>query len=168
MTRPGWWLPNIAAVLIGIGVCLAASAIPDWIRFIVQVALASALVSLGVVLLLRAGLLSFGQGLYYLLGGYTVALASRHFGITDAFVLVLSGLVIGAVFAGLLGGFIARYRAIFFAMLTLALAMIIYGIVLKVRIFGGTDGLNVRSLTWFGHAPRGAALQIAGFASLSP
>lgn len=163
MRHSEWWLPNILLVAIGIAACLAAPAIPDWIRFIVQIALASALVSLGVVLLLRAGLLSFGQGLYYLLGGYSVAVASRYLGMTDAIAGVALGVSIGAIFAALLGGFIARYRGIFFAMLTLALAMIVYGLVLKFRVLGGTDGINVRPATWLGYAPRGADLQMAGF-----
>lgn len=163
MRNPVWWVPNIVLLAIGLAACLAASAIPDWIRFIAQIALASALVSLGVVLLLRAGLLSFGQGLYYLLGGYSVALASRYLGLTDAVAAFVLAVSVGAIFAALLGGFIARYRGIFFAMLTLALAMIVYGLVLKIRMLGGTDGINVRPATWFGYAPRGSNLQIAGF-----
>ena len=163
MKHLGWWLPNIVLLVAGIVVCLIAVTIPDWIRFIVQIGLSSALVSLGVVLLLRAGLLSFGQGLYYLLGGYSVALASRYFGLTDALAGLALGISASAAIAALLGAFIARYRGIFFAMLTLALAMIVYGLVLKFRTLGGTDGLNVRPATWLGYSPRGPDLQIAGF-----
>lgn len=153
-----------AAVILAAALLIATGPLlPGWMRYVTQIALATGLVSLGVMMLLRAGLLSFGQGLYYLLGGYSVGLLSRYAAVTDAFAATATGIAAGAVGAALLGLFIARYRGIFFAMLTLAIAMIAYGIVLKVGIFGGTDGLNVRPTTWFGYAPRGAQLQLTLF-----
>ena len=50
------------------------------------------------------------------------------------------------VFAPLL----ARYRGIFFAMLTLALSMVLYGMLSKTSAVGGTDGLTVAKPTVFG------------------
>ena len=52
---------------------------------------------LGLVVLWRAGLVSFGQALYYCAGAYAVALTVRWSGVTDAFLLVL----IGGLAAGL-------------------------------------------------------------------
>ena len=40
---------------------------------------------LGLIVLWGAGLVSFGQTLYYAIGAYCVALLSRFAGITDAF-----------------------------------------------------------------------------------
>ena len=156
-------LPYFAVAAGAAVLCVLAPAIPGWMRFVGQIALSTGLVSLGVLLLLRAGLLSFGQGLFYLLGGYAVAFASKHFAITDAFVGVALGIVTASTFAAVLGLFIARYRGIFFAMLTLALAMIAYGVVLKANVFGGSDGINVRAATLLNYAPRAADLQLAMF-----
>jgi len=150
-------------VTVAAGLMVSAPLFPGWVRYVVQIALAIGLVSLGVMILLRAGLLSFGQGLYYMVGGYSVGFLSRHAGITDAFAATATGIVASAAFAALLGLFIVRYRSIFFAMLTLAVAMIVYGVALKVSLFGGTDGLNVRPTTWLGYAPRGSQLQLTQF-----
>jgi branched-chain amino acid transport system permease protein len=48
-------------------------------------------------------------------------------------------LLVAAPFAPLL----ARYRGIFFAMLTLALSMVLYGLLVKTETLGGSDGFNV-------------------------
>ena len=45
----------------------------------------------GLIVLWRAGLVSFGQALYYCIGAYAVALVGRWTGITDAILLVLIG-----------------------------------------------------------------------------
>jgi ABC-type branched-subunit amino acid transport system permease subunit len=47
----------------------------DWLRFLVQMSLATFLVVLGVMLQMRAGLVSFGQGLFYCLGAYVAGMA---------------------------------------------------------------------------------------------
>src|SRR4029450_5541764 len=54
--------------------------------------------------------------------------------------------LVAAPFAPLL----ARYRGIFFAMLTLALSMVAYGILVKTEAIGGSDGFNMGRVTLFG------------------
>ena len=49
----------------------------DWIVFLIALALAKGAVVLGVVLLLRGGLISFGHALYFAIGAYTVGFSSR-------------------------------------------------------------------------------------------
>jgi branched-chain amino acid transport system permease protein len=51
---------------------------------------------------------------------------------------------------------LARYRGIFFAMLTLALSMVLYGILMKTNALGGSDGFNVTRPTLFGFRPEAA------------
>ena len=134
----------------------AAPALPAWLVSLATIAFAHALVVLGLVVMWRAGLVSFGQALYYAVGAYGVALVSRFTGITDAFVLiVLGGLAAGAV-AVLAGFLLARYREIFFAMLSLAMSMILYGVLVKSEALGSTDGFTVAPATFLGWAPEGA------------
>lgn len=149
----------VAAVLL----TLSASIIPGWIRYISQLAFAAALASVGVMILLRAGLLSFGQGLFYFVGAYSVALLHKHLGVTDAMTTILLGAVCAGLFGLVLGLFISRYRGIFFSMLTLAISMVAYGIAVKMIFFGGSDGLNIGQLSFFGYRPRGPDLQMATF-----
>src|ERR1700727_647860 len=61
----------------------------------------------------------------------------------------IAGLILGAIIAPLLAG----YRGIFFATLTLALSMIVYGILNKTYSLGGSDGLNLHAPTLFGYRP---------------
>jgi branched-chain amino acid transport system permease protein len=45
---------------------------------------------------------------------------------------------------------LSRYRGIFFAMLTLALSMVTYGLLMKLEWFGGSDGFNLGRPTLLG------------------
>ena len=131
----------------------AAPLLPDWIVSLATVALANALVVLGLVVLWRAGLVSFGQAIYYCIGAYAVALTARWTGFRDAFALVVIGGVAAGLVAVLIGFLLARYREIFFAMLSLALSMILYGVLVKTESLGSTDGFSVATPTFLGFAP---------------
>ncbi len=133
---------------------------PDWMRFLTQSSLATALVVLGVMLQMRAGLVNFGQGLYFCLGGYAAGMAGYFLGITDAFLLLALGLAVSVAAAALLGFLMARYREIFYAMLSMALSMILYGVLVKAEALGSTDGFNVPATTFLGYAPTGEALHL--------
>jgi len=47
---------------------------PQWTLFLMTVALAKGLVVLGLMILLRCGLVSFGQALYYCIGAYAAGM----------------------------------------------------------------------------------------------
>ncbi|RMG59477.1 MAG: branched-chain amino acid ABC transporter permease [Deltaproteobacteria bacterium] len=126
---------------------------PRWFSFLLTVAVARSLVVLGVVLLMRAGLVSFGQGFFYCIGGYVAGFSSNAFGVTDAGAVVILA-ALGAVVAGaIVGLLLCNYRDIFFAMLTLALSMILYSVIVKNPALGGSDGFNVPPPTILGISP---------------
>ncbi len=139
------------------------SALPPWLVSLATVAFANALVVLGLVILWRAGLVSFGQALYYAVGAYSVALFARFSGISDAFLLVLIGGLAAGLVAFLIGFLLARYREIFFAMLSLAMSMIFYGALVKTETLGSTDGFNVAPPAFFGYVPHGRMQVVALF-----
>lgn len=130
----------------------AAPALPPWLVSLATVSFANALVVVGLVILWRAGLVSFGQALYYAVGAYSVALLSRLTGVSDALALLLAGGLAAALVSFLVGFLLARYREIFFAMLSLAMSMIFYGALVKTETLGSTDGFNVAPPTFFGYA----------------
>lgn len=138
----------VAALLLAV-----AGIVPDWLRFLLQLAFAKGFAVLGVVVLMRGGLVSFGQGLYFGLGGYAAGMTGYFTGFTDAFGLVLLGMLVPLVIALLLGLVMARYREIFFAMLSLAFSMVFYGMLVKAEALGSTDGFNVPQATFLGFAP---------------
>jgi branched-chain amino acid transport system permease protein len=123
---------------------LAALA-PQWLVFLLALALAKGLVVLGLLLLMRTGLVSFGQGLYFGLGAYTAALLANRAGLADAAVMAVAGALGAAAVAAVLGLLLARYRDIFFAMLSLAFSMILYGLLVKSSALGSTDGFNLHA-----------------------
>lgn len=88
-----------------------------------------------------AGLLSFGHAAFLGTAGYVCGLMVRDVGVTPEI-----GILAGTLSAGLLGwlfGVLAiRRTGIYFAMITLALAQMVYFIVLQVKATGGEDGLQ--------------------------
>ena len=75
---------RIAASSAFLAAAAAALVLPDWIISLATIAFANGLVVLGLIVLWRAGLVSFGQALYYCIGAYAVALVGRWTGVTDA------------------------------------------------------------------------------------
>ena len=149
---------NLIGALVFVALAAAAPFVPPWLISIASIAFANALVVLGLIVLWRAGLVSFGQALYYCIGAYTVALTARWTGLNEALVLVLLGGIAAGVVSFLVGFLLARYREIFFAMLSLALSMILYGALVKTESLGSTDGFTVVTPKFFGYAPHQDAL----------
>jgi len=149
---------HLVGALLFLLAAAAAPVLPDWIVSLATIAFANALVVLGLVVMWRAGLVSFGQALYYCIGAYTVALTARWTGFTDAIGLVVIGGIAAGLVAVLVGFLIARYREIFFAMLSLALSMILYGVLVKSESLGSSDGFSVATPTLLGFAPHGETL----------
>lgn len=140
----------LIGILFTLVLALAGLAMPKWLTFLITMAAAQGLVSLGIVLLMRGGVVSFGQGMVFALGGYAAALGYNRLGFTDALGLTLLGGVTATLLAAPFAPLLARYRGIFFAMLTLALSMVTYGLLMKIELLGGSDGFNIGRPTLFG------------------
>ena len=128
---------------------------PGWAINMLALALANGLVVLGLMIQMRAGLVSFGQALYYGIGAYSAAMAGHFWGVTDVFGLLFMGTAASASVAFVLGFLLARYRGIFFAMLSLAFSMILFGLLVNSAALGSTDGFGVSAPTFLGYAPAG-------------
>lgn len=139
--------------LVLVLVLLASPYIPQWALFMLTIAAANGLVVLGLMLFLRAGLISFGQALFFCTGAYTTGLLALTLNLTEMSVLILASGVAGGVIAYLLGFLVAKYRGIFFGLLSLAFSMILYGLLAKTEALGSTDGFNVPAVTIFGWLP---------------
>jgi len=123
--------------------------LPDYAINTISLSFCNSLVILGLLLLMRAGLISFGHGMYYCLGGYAVAMAYNFLQIKEVFVLIAFSILAGFIVSFFLGFFVRRFRGIFFAMLNLALSMILFGIIVKSVSLGSTDGFGIKDLTYF-------------------
>jgi branched-chain amino acid transport system permease protein len=125
------------------------------------VVVARALVVLGLMVLWRTGLMSFGQALFFGIGAYAVGLSQKYWHLRDAFALVALGILAAAAIAWVLGYLLRQYRDIFFAMLSLAFSMILYGTLVKSETLGSTDGFTVLSPHFLGWAPPAATAKYA-------
>ncbi len=143
------WMASVGVLLLG---WLAGAFLPRWLQFMFTMALANGLVSLGIVLLMRGGVVAFGQGLMSALGGYAAALVFLHWGWQDALLLPLLGGLVACLITAPFGPLLARYRGIFFSMLTLAMSMVGYGVLVKTDSLGGSDGFNMGRVTLLGQA----------------
>ncbi|MEE8435887.1 MAG: branched-chain amino acid ABC transporter permease [bacterium] len=141
---------DIGLILALIVFLLLKLVLPDWLISIATVSLARGLAVLGLMILWRTGLISFGQALFFGIGGYTVGLLRIYAGMTDMILLTLLATFFAGLTAFILGLLISRYREIFFAMLCLAFSMILYGVLVKSETLGSSDGFNVIGLTLFG------------------
>lgn len=126
---------------------------PRWLSSLATLACANGLVSLGIVVLMRSGVVPFGQGLVFAAGGYAAALLFNRAGVTDILALAMLGGLAAVLVAAPFAPLLARYRGIFFAMLTLALSMVMYGLLVKTDALGGSDGFNVSRPTLLGWRP---------------
>lgn len=144
-------LPILGAVLLA--VIVFGPLLPKWALFLLTIAIAKGLVSLGLMLQLRAGLVSFGQALYYCIGGYTAGSLGRFFNISDMLLQMVCGAFAAVFVALILGLLLARYRGIFYGLLSMALSMILYGLLAKSESLGSTDGINILPSTVFGIRP---------------
>ena len=158
-------LSKTELILLGVAVLLAAGGVnaPQWLVLLLTMALAKAMVVQGVVMQMRAGLVTFGQGLFFCVGGYAVGMSGHFLDITDLALLLLIGVGAAVLLAMLLGLLMTRYREIFFAMLSLAFSMILYGVLVKSSALGSTDGFNVKAWTLFGWTPASGQAPLALF-----
>lgn len=93
-------------------------------------------------LLGRVGFISFGQPAYLAVGAYGTAFYLYYFG-TDPYLGILIGVLAGMVFAMVVGLLFVRLRSDYFALVNLALAVIIFYMLQKVLadITKGDNGL---------------------------
>ena len=103
--RTPWWFGLGLVVFLGGGWLL-----PSWAQSLAVLALGKGLVVLGLLLLMRCGLVSFGQGLFYCLGAYAAVSISKIFNLPAS--LLTSDAVVMPLFGGVVAGAVARHEVI--------------------------------------------------------
>ncbi len=99
----------------------------------------------------NGGMVSFGHAVFFGLGAYVTAIASFH-GVTSAWLIWLLAALVTALVGLVIGVIALRTRAVYFIMITMALAQLFYYFFVGFRYYGGDDGLQVtaRPLLGFG------------------
>ena len=88
------------------------------------------------------GMLSFGHAAFVGTGAYITGIAIGQFGV-PWYLAVLMGIVGGGLLAFIMGALSTRTRGIYFSMVTLALAQLVYYCALQASSYtGGENGLR--------------------------
>lgn len=137
----------ILHLIILVGVCMVPFFISDYYRMLAIEAIILAALAMSLDLIMGyAGIASFGHAAYFGAGGYTLGIIIKY--ITPSIWLsLLAAAVICGVLAFLVGVISIRARGIYFAILTLAFAEVLYRVVFHTYgvwgmiNLGGSDGL---------------------------
>jgi branched-chain amino acid transport system permease protein len=133
-----------ASHLVAFAVMAAALAVAPFFvypMFVMQ-ALCFALFACAFNLLIGyVGLLSFGHALYFGWASYLSAHAAKVWGLTPE-LSILIGMATAAVLGLIAGSLAIRRQGIYFAMITLALAQMMYFFALQAKFTGGEDGIQ--------------------------
>ncbi len=94
------------------------------------------------------GMVSLGHAAYFGAGAYTVAIM-MYYDILSAWASWPSAIAVGAVLALIIGSICLRTRGVYFIMITLAFAQMVYYIFVSLRTYGGDDGLSMMQRSGF-------------------
>jgi branched-chain amino acid transport system permease protein len=94
------------------------------------------------------GMVSFGHAVYLGLGGYVVGILAKE-GITSGFVQWPLAIAASALFGLVVGALCLRARGVYFIMITLAFAQMIYYVAVGLDRYGGDDGLTIYQRSQF-------------------
>jgi branched-chain amino acid transport system permease protein len=93
-------------------------------------------------------MVSFGHAVYLGIGGYAVGILAQE-GVTSGFVQWPLALFVSALFALLVGALSLRTRGVYFIMITLAFAQLVYYFGVGLDRYGADDGLTIRRRSQF-------------------
>jgi branched-chain amino acid transport system permease protein len=88
------------------------------------------------------GLVSFGHAMFFGIGGYAVGILSAE-GISSGWLQWPVALLAATAWAAVIGALSLRTRGLYFIMITLAFAQLVYYVGSGLEAYGGDDGLNI-------------------------
>ena len=86
------------------------------------------------------GMVSFGHAAFVGVGAYAAGILMQN-GVPSAWLALLLAFAAAAGFALLIGAISLRTRGVYFIMITLAFAQMLYYLMVSLKTFGGDDGL---------------------------
>ena len=95
-----------------------------------------------------AGLVSFGHAAFFGLGAYATAILIAE-GVQSGLLHLLATVVVTALAAAAIGAISLRTRGVYFIMITLAFAQMLFYLANSVKGYGGDEGLTIRGRSLF-------------------
>ena len=129
------------AIFIGLALALVVAPFAFYPVFLAKV-LCFALFAVAFNLLLGfGGLLSFGHAAYFGIASYAAAHAAKEWGFTPE-LAILFAVAVAALLGAAFGALAIRRQGIYFSMITLALAQMVFFFCLQAKFTGGEDGIQ--------------------------
>ncbi len=134
--------PRVLVVLAVLAALLAIAPFLGFYPVFLMKALCFALFACAFNLLLGfGGLLSFGHAMFLGTAGYVCAFAAKQWGLTPE-LAILTGTAAAALLGIIVGALAIRRQGIYFAMITLAIAQMMYFFYLQTPFTHGEDGIQ--------------------------
>ncbi|MFC3110560.1 branched-chain amino acid ABC transporter permease [Undibacterium arcticum] len=95
------------------------------------------------------GMVSLGHAAYFGAGAYTVGILMQY-GVASAWLAWPAATLLGAALALLIGAVSLRTRGVYFIMITLAFAQMMYYLFISLKAFGGDDGMSLAARSSIG------------------
>jgi len=102
------------------------------------------------------GMVSFGHAAFFGAGAYTVGILAAE-GVTSLWLAWPAAVTVAALAALFIGAVSLRTRGVYFIMITLAFAQMVYYLFVSLKTYGGEDGLALR-----GRSDPGFGLSLSG------
>ncbi|ABF08114.1 branched-chain amino acid transport system permease protein [Cupriavidus metallidurans] len=152
--RPAWmatagWLVALA-VLCAMPMLLTADSHKYYIELLSKVMI-MAIFALSLQLLIGyTGLVSLGHAAYFAMAAYATAMLAPESGPGNGWLLLFGAVGAAAALALVVGALVLRTRGIYFIMVTLAFAQMVYFVFHDTKIAGGSDGTYIYFRPEFG------------------
>ncbi|MGA8260065.1 MAG: branched-chain amino acid ABC transporter permease [Arenicellales bacterium] len=139
---PGWVLVLLIVLLAAAPALIHLAGRPFYLDILTRIMiLAMAAVSLNLIVG-YGGMVSFGHAAYLGIGAYCVGIPA-YYGIHNGFIHLGLAIVLSAAFALVTGAVSLRTRGIYFIMITLAFAQMLYYTFVSLDEYGGDDGMVI-------------------------
>lgn len=152
--RPAWlaaagWIIALA-VLCAAPLVLSADSHKYYIELLSKVMI-MAIFALSLQLLIGyTGLVSLGHAAYFAMSAYATAMLAPESGAGNGWLLLLGAVGAAGALALVVGALVLRTRGIYFIMVTLAFAQMVYFVFHDTKIAGGSDGTYIYFRPEFG------------------
>src|SRR5262245_52908426 len=91
----------------------------------------------------HTGLISFGHAAYFGVAAYTLALIAPKYEAANLWLTLAAAMMVAALAALIIGFLVVRTAGIYFIMVTLAFAQMLYAIFHDTKLGGGSDGIYI-------------------------
>ena len=97
-----------------------------------------------------AGMVSLGHAVFLGIGGYAIGILNFYY-IENGWIQLLACILFSGLLGLIIGSLSIRTKGVYFIMITLAFAQMVYFLFVSLEMLGGDDGMNISrsSFYWF-------------------